>query len=147
MFGDTDPRLGYSRVFFALQRINRTMMPGVDRALKAEGIADPIWYEILLAASEAGAAGVQMIALQRRLFLPQYALSRHISRMEKAGLICRQSQPGAGRGQIIHLTENAQGLHERVWLVYRAEIEAHLAERLSTAEAYQALKLLNRLYP
>lgn len=147
MFGDADPRLAYSRVFFALQRINRTMMPGVERALREAGIADPVWYEILLAATEAGAAGVQMLALQQRLFLPQYALSRHIARMEKAGLIRRQSLRGAGRGQIIHLTDSARGLHDRIWLIYRAEIEGHLASRLSTAEAYQALKLLNRLYP
>lgn len=146
-FGDTDPEMGYSRLFFALQRVNRTMMPGIERALKDEGIADPVWYEILLAADEAGAAGVQMLALQQRLFVPQYALSRHVARMERAGLIRRQSVPGAGRGQIVHLTDKARGLHRRIWQVYRRMIMAALSDRLSPAEAYQALKLTNRLYP
>lgn len=145
-YGDTDPDMGYTRLFFAFLRINRTMMPEIERALKEAEIADPIWYEILLAADEAGTTGVQMLALQRRLFVPQYALSRHISRMEKAGLIRRQSVQGAGRGQIVHLTDKARGLHSRIWQIYRRMILAALSDRLSPPEAYQALRLMNRLY-
>jgi DNA-binding MarR family transcriptional regulator len=146
-FGDINPEMGYTRLFFAFQRVNRTMMPGIERVLKEAGIADPIWYEILLAADEAGGPGVQMLALQRRLFVPQYALSRHVARMEKAGLIRRESVQGAGRGQIVHVTDRARGLHEQIWQVYRGMIVTAMEERLSTAEAYQALRLMNRLYP
>jgi DNA-binding MarR family transcriptional regulator len=146
-FGDADPSIGYSRLYFALQRISRTIMPDIERALKSEGLADPIWFEILLAAEEAGESGVQMLALQQRLFVRQYALSRHVARMERKGLIWRCSVPGAGRGQTIHLTEAAQGLQARVWNVYRHRIEVAFADRLSPAEAYCALKLMNRLYP
>jgi DNA-binding MarR family transcriptional regulator len=91
LFGDPSPLLAYSRLFFALQRINRTIMPGIERTLKTEGITDPIWYEILLAAEEAGETGVRMLDLERRLFVAQYALSRHVARIEKAGLIRRTS--------------------------------------------------------
>ncbi len=146
-FGDADPRIGYYRLYFALQRIDRSIKPTIERALKAEGLADPIWYEILLAAEEAGAAGVQMLDLQRRLFVPQYALSRHVMRMEKAGLIRRSSVPGAGRGQRVHLTETARGLHDRIWAVYSRQIEAAFASRLTTKEVYAALTMMNRLYP
>jgi len=146
-FGDVDPGTGYYRLYFALLRINRTIMPGIERALKAVGLADPVWFEILLAAEEAGAQGVQMLTLQRRLFVQQYALSRHIARMERAGLICRSSARGVGRGQTIRLTNAAAGLQERVWQVYRQHIEAAFADRLSTDEAYAALRLMNRLYP
>lgn len=146
-FGDTDATLGYYRLYFALQRINRTMMPDIERALKAEGLADPIWYEILLAAEEAGSKGVQMLVLQRRLFVQQYALSRHVMRMEKAGLVRRSSVKGAGRGQRVHLTATAQGLQARVWAIYTRQIETALAGRLSTDEAYAAVQLINKLYP
>lgn len=147
LFGDPSPRQAYSRLFFALQRVQRTIMPPLERALKAAGIADPIWYEILLAADEAGSAGVQMIDLQRRLFVPQYALSRHVARIERAGLIRRSSVQGAGRGQTVHLTDKARGLQERVWEIYREQIETAMGDRLAPAEAYAALKLMNRLYP
>lgn len=146
-FKDADPKIGYYRLYFSLQRISRSIMPDIERALKAEGLADPIWFEILLAAEEAGEAGVQMLALQKRLFVRQYALSRHIARMERAGLIRRCSVPGAGRGQTVHLTDATQGLQARVWEVYRQRIEAAFANRLSPDEAYSALRLMNRLYP
>lgn len=146
-YGDADTKIGYYRLYFALQRIGRSIMPDIERALKSEGLADPIWFEILLAAEEAGESGVQMLALQQRLFVRQYALSRHIARMEGNGLIRRCSVPGPGRGQAIHLTEASQGLQARVWEVYRNRIEAAFADRLSPAEAYSALKLMNRLYP
>lgn len=147
LFRDASPTHAYYRLFFGLQRVARTIMPNIERALRAEGITDPIWYEILLAAEEAGAAGVQMLTLQRRLFVQQYALSRQIARMERAGLIRRVSVPGAGRGQAVHLTETARGLQDRIWQVYSQQIEAAFAGRLSPAEAYAAVRLVNRLYP
>jgi DNA-binding MarR family transcriptional regulator len=146
LFGDSSPQHAYYRLFFALQRVARTIMPDIERALHAEGIADPVWYEILLAAEEAGTQGVQMLTLQRRLFVRQYALSRHVARMERVGLIRRVSVPGAGRGQTVHLTEAAQGLQHRLWAVYSQRIEAAVADRLTPAEAYAALRLVNRLY-
>jgi DNA-binding MarR family transcriptional regulator len=145
-FGDADARIAYNRVFFALLRVDRSVMPGVASALREMGIADPIWYEILLATEEAGPGGIPMQALQKRLFVPQYALSRHIARIEKAGFVRRESIPGAGRGQRVFLAPAAEGLQERVWQVYMARIQAHLAPRLSTDEAYDLVRLLNRLY-
>lgn len=146
-FGDPDPQRAYNRVFFALLRIGRTVMPGVEKALRDIGIVDPIWYEILLATEEAGVDGIQMLALQRRLFVAQYALSRHVARIEKAGLIRRAATGGAGRGQTLHLTEQAKGLHHRVWQVYAAEIDKAFGSRMTTDEAYALVRVLNRLYP
>lgn len=146
-FGDDDPSIAYNRLFFALLRVNRSLMPEIAKSLRAIGIADPIWYEILLATEEAGTDGIQMIALQRRLFLPQYALSRHVARIEKAGLIRREATAGSGRGQILYLTEQGTGLHHRVWTVYVEKIQKALGSRISTDEAYALTRMLNRLYP
>ena len=146
-FGDADPRIAYNRVFFALLRINRSLLPPIERVLRDMGIADPIWYEILLAAEEAGDAGLQMIALQERLSVAQYSLSRHIARLERAGWLRTEASPGAGRGRTVYLTEAARGLHSKVWVVYVEAIQSALGPRLSTGEAYTLVRLLNRLYP
>lgn len=145
-FGDADANIAYNRVYFALARIQRRLLPGIEKALRDMGIADPIWYEILLAASEAGEAGVQMLALQTRLFVPQYALSRHVARLEKAGLLRREATAGAGRGQRVFLTEKAEGLHEKIWQVYMDRIQTAFAPQMTTDEAYDLLRMLNRLY-
>lgn len=145
-FGDADPRIAYNRVFFAILRIHRTLMPQIEKALREIGVPDPIWYEILLATEEAGEDGVQMQVLQRRLFVPQYALSRHVARIEKAGLIRRAAAGGAGRGQILYIAEPGRGLHARIWQIYVERIQSALAPALTTDEAYDLVRTLNRLY-
>ncbi|GLS86086.1 MarR family transcriptional regulator [Cypionkella aquatica] len=145
-FGDSDPTVGYNRVFFALARIQRTLMPGIEKALRDMGIGDPLWYEILLAAEEAGDSGVQMLALQKRLFVAQYALSRHVARIERAGFLRREATGGAGRGQILYLTPLGKGMHANIWQVYQAKIQSAFAPQLSPEEAYVLLGMLNRLY-
>ncbi|MGP9790530.1 MarR family winged helix-turn-helix transcriptional regulator [Roseinatronobacter sp. NSM] len=146
-YGDSDPQIAYFRVYFALMRINRTLMPPIEAALRAQGIADPVWYEILLAAEEAGENGVQMLDLQRRLFLPQYTVSRHIARMQKAGLVQRKAASGKGRGQTVFVTDAARGVHEQVWKEYSRQVRAALETKLDTQSAYALLDMLNRLYP
>ncbi len=123
------------------------MAPRISRALKAEGIEDPIWYEILIEVERAGAEGLQMAELERRLFVAQYALSRHVTRLEGAGLLRREKMRGAGRAQRLFLTESAIGLHDRIWPTYMAAIQAEIAPRLSVEEAYALCRLLIRLYP
>ena len=144
--GDSDPRIAYNRVVFALLRIERTMLQDIARELRSIDIPDPIWFEILLAAEEADNQGVQMLTLQRRLCVPQYTLSRLIARMQAAGLIRRQASSGAGRSQRVFLTPAAQGLRQRIWEVYEASIQQAMAKRLNTDEAYDLVRLLNRLY-
>lgn len=145
-FGDDDPGIAYNRVFFGLLRVQRSLMPEIEKSLRGLGIPDPIWYEILYAVEQAGASGVQMLSLQDRLAIPQYALSRHVARMERAGLIRRESVPGAGRGQNLHLTEMSVGLQDRVWQVYVARIQAAIGPHMTTDEAYDLVRYLNRLY-
>ena len=146
LFGDADSAIAYNRVFFALQRVQRTLMPAIEKSLREMGIQDPVWYEILQAAETAGSDGIRMLALQKRLFLPQYALSRHVSRMVKAGLIEREASGDAGRAQIVRLAADAAGISDRIWAVYVEKIQSAFGPRLDRGEAYTLLRMLNRLY-
>lgn len=145
-FGDDDPRIAYNRVFFALLRIQRCLMPEIEKTLRTLGINDPVWYEILYAVEQSGEAGVQMLELQNRLAVPQYSLSRHVARMETAGLIRRKAAAGAGRGQNLHLTDKSLGLQDRVWQVYVTRIQAAFGPNMTTDEAYDLVRALNKLY-
>lgn len=146
-FHDADPRIAHNRVWFNLLRIHRSMAPRIARVLRAEGIEDPIWYEILIEIEREGAGGLQMAELERRLFVPQYALSRFVSRLDAAGLVRRERVAGAGRAQRLFLSPAGQGLHQRIWPAYMAAIQTELAHRLTVDEAYDLNRLLIRLYP
>jgi DNA-binding MarR family transcriptional regulator len=147
LFGDTDPAIAWNRVWFNLQRVQRSMAPRIARALREEGIPDPIWYEILLEVEKAGPEGIRMATVERRLFLPQYALSRHVTRMEKARLIRREPDARDGRGHVLFLTPNGVGVHDRVWVAHQLAIRSELAHRVTTEEAYELTRLLIKLYP
>lgn len=147
LFDDPDPRIAHNRVWFNLMRIQRSIGPRIARALKAEGIGDPVWYEILLEVEKSGPEGLRMLELERRLFVPQYALSRHIARLEAAGLIRSEPLPTGGRARQLHLTPAGEGLHDRIWPAYMEAIQSELAHRLTVDEAYALSRLLVRLYP
>lgn len=141
-YADDDPKTGYNRVWFNVFRLHRTLAGPIAKALRAEGINDPIWYEILLAVETAGPEGKRMSALEGQLYLAQYALSRHISRLEKAGLLRREYIAEGRRKQLLFLTEKAIGLHDRVWNAYADVIQAELSDRMSSDEAYELAYML-----
>lgn len=146
-FEDDDPSIAYNRVWFNLQRIQRSMAPRISRALKDVGIEDPIWYEILLEVEKAGTQGIRMAELENRLFVAQYALSRHVSRIEAAGFLRRAGTDEGRRGRTLYITDKGLGLHETIWPAYVKAIQSELRDRMSTDEAYALCRALIRLYP
>ncbi|WP_043770845.1 MarR family winged helix-turn-helix transcriptional regulator [Roseivivax isoporae] len=145
--GDDDPELGYNRVWFNLLRVQRSLGPRIARVLRAEGLEDPVWYEILLEVERAGPQGIAMQDLEERLFTPQYALSRHVKRLAEKGWIERTPRAGRGRGLLLRLTADGQGVEARIWPTYEAAIRESLGRRLGTDEAYAMARFLIRLYP
>ena len=146
-FGDYDARIAYNRVWFNIMRAHRKFSPAITKALKAEGINDPIWYEILLEVELAGDAGQPMAALEEKLFVAQYALSRHVARLEKQGLLRREYIADGRRKQVLYQTEKGKGLHLRIWPAYVKSMQAEIGPHLSTDEAYELTRLLIKLLP
>ena len=144
-FEDDDPRIAYNRVWFNLIRLHRSILPQIAKALRKEGVKDPIWYEILLAIESAGDSGHMMGDLEEKLFVPQYALSRHVSRLEKEGLVRREFIADGRRKQLLFVTEKGLGMHARVWPAYMEAIQQEISPRMSTDEAYEATHMLLRL--
>ena len=145
--GDDDPRMGANRVWFNLLRVQRSVGARIASRLRAQGIGDPIWYEILLELERAGPKGMVMAELERKLFTRQYALSRHASRIEAQGWIRSEASPGPGRSKRLVLTDAGLGMHDRIWEVYSEVIAEELGARMSTEEAYALARHLIRLYP
>jgi DNA-binding MarR family transcriptional regulator len=146
-FGDNTPVVSYNRVWFNIMRAQRKFLPRIAKALKTCGINDPIWYEILLEVELSGPGGQPMAALEDKLFVAQYALSRHISRMEKAGLLRREFIADGRRKQILFLTEQGKGMHARIWPVYWDAMQDEIGPHMTTDEAYTLSRLLIKLLP
>ncbi|WP_081894661.1 MarR family winged helix-turn-helix transcriptional regulator [Ruegeria halocynthiae] len=146
-FGDDQDCISYNRVWFNLIRAHRRLYPRITKALKTCGIKDPIWFEILLEVERAGPEGQPMSALEEKLFVPQYALSRHVTRLEKEGVLRREHIADVRRKQILFLTEKGQGMHARIWPVYWEAIQAEIGPHLNVEDAYKLARLLINLLP
>ena len=146
-FGDEDQRVAFDRVWFSLMRAHRKFHPRIAKALRTCGISDPIWYEILFEVERAGPDGQPMAALEDKLFVPQYALSRHVGRLEKEGFLRREYIADGRRKQILFLTEKGMGMHEHIWPVYREAMREQISPFLSSDDAYALSRLMFMMLP
>ncbi len=136
-----------SRVWFNLIRSHRYLYPRFERSLRQLGIENPIWYEIFLEIERAGPEGAKASDIQECLFMAQFNMSRHLSRMEKKGFISRHPDEKDGRAQILRLTPQAFNAEKEIWPQYFATIQKELGERLTKEEALELFRLLSKLYP
>ncbi|MCG7494227.1 MarR family winged helix-turn-helix transcriptional regulator [Thalassobius sp. Cn5-15] len=144
-FDDDDHNIAFNRAWFGIMRAHRRLLPRLTKTLKKHGVNDPIWFEILLEVDRSGPEGQPMAALEEKLSIPQYALSRHVARLEKEGFVRREFITDGRRKQILFLTREGTGLHEKIWPIYAEAMQQELAPFMSTDEAYALSWLLLKL--
>jgi DNA-binding MarR family transcriptional regulator len=83
--------------------------------------------------------------LERAMLLPQYATSRLVDRLVKAGLVVRKICPLDGRGQFVEITAAGRKLRQKMWSSYAAAIERHVGAKLSRDDVTKLGDLLAKL--
>lgn len=146
-FGDEDLNIAYSRVWFYVTKTQRKFYAKISHALKSEGLGDPLWYEILFEIDQAGLEGKLMGEIEPKLLVPQYTLSRQVSRMESAGLIYREYIADGRRKQILFATDLGKERLQQVWPIYLETLKTEMGALISTDEAYDIARSLLRLIP
>lgn len=131
-------------VWTRLHRASSAVTAAVEAAFKDAGLPPLGWYDVLWEIEKAP-EGIRPLALQDRLLLPQYGLSRLVDRLEKAGYVTRQACETDGRGQVLALTPEGRAVRARMWPIYAAVLAASVEARLSREEAATLARLLARL--
>lgn len=117
--------------FVAHGRITRK----IDRMLKAAGCVSMDVYDVLLTLEMAEGGRLIMSELANRVLLTRSGMTRLTDRLEKQGLLRRESCPNDRRAIHVVLTEKGLKERERAWEVYRAGIAEHFAAHLSDDDA------------
>ena len=133
------------RAWARLVRAQQRALAAVEADLKAAGFPPLGWYDVLLELSRADGGELRPFALQEKLLLAQYNLSRLIDRLETAGHVERRTCPEDGRGQVVAITASGRALVKRMWPVYRAAVGRHVGAKLSEDEATRLATLLGKL--
>ncbi|GEN98515.1 MarR family transcriptional regulator [Novosphingobium sediminis] len=108
--------------------------------LRKLGLPPPEWYDVLLALERSGAQRPR--DLQAALGVEQYAISRLLDRMVKAGLLERRPCPDDARGHTIRLTIEGLEMRAAMWPVYAEAIEVALGARVAEEDRTALARLL-----
>src|SRR5262245_21222144 len=79
------------RTWTRLIRAQQSTLSAVEADLKAAGFPPLGWYDVLLELSRTEGEGLRPFALEEKLLLAQYNLSRLLDRLEAAGHVERRS--------------------------------------------------------
>lgn len=120
----------------------------VVRALEAELLAEhdlPLaTYDVLVQLSEAPDRALRMTQLADRVLLSRSGLTRLADRLERDGLLRRQSCPSDARGTLAVLTEAGMARLREAWPTHLRGVAEHVG-RLTEQEASQLGELLDKL--
>ena len=141
----TEDTAGDIQAWSALARAHRMILDAVEAALKQSGLPPLGWYDVLLELDRAGPDGLRPGALQERLLLPQYGLSRLLARIVGAGLIERRPCPDDRRGFVVALTAEGARMRRRMWPIYRAAVRSSIGMRLDDSEVGTLTATLRKL--
>lgn len=137
------PSDAIQRAWVALGRVAPIIQDQVEDALKAAGFPPLSWYTVLWEIERMGAPQ-RPRDLAIPLFIPRYALSRLVDRMEAEGLIKRIKCEEDGRGHLLDLTPKGKSTRLAMWAVYAPAMDKAMS-RLTGAEAVELTRLLNKL--
>jgi len=141
----TYPGEAVTRAWINLMRAQRQVLSAIEGELKAAGLPPLGWYDVLLELSRADDGRLRPFEIEERTLLAQYNLSRLVDRLEKEGLVERQSYGEDGRGRWIVITEKGRSLRSRMWSTYSRAIAEHVGAKLGEADAAILGSLLTRL--
>ncbi len=117
----------------------------IEKDLKAAGFPALDWYDILLELEKAGEEGLRPFELQEKLLLPQYGVSRLVSRIEKEGYVERVSCTEDGRGQSLKITSLGKDLREKMWAIYGPSLEKNLGAKISEDQVKMIADILRKI--
>lgn len=137
------PTDAIQRAWVALGRVAPAIQEHVEDALKAAGLPSLSWYTVLWEIERMGEPQ-RPRDLAIPLFIPRYALSRLVDRMEADGLVKKLECPEDQRGHLLDLTPKGRALRLDMWAVYAPAMDKAMG-RLDDEEALLLAKLLNKL--
>lgn len=121
----------------AIRRINRRLADHGGLALES--------YDVLLELFNAPDRRLRLKELGERVVLTRSGMSRLVSRLEKDGLVERESAAQDGRGVYARLTDEGEAAFRKTWPLYAEGIHEVFASRMTDAEAETVAEVLERI--
>jgi DNA-binding MarR family transcriptional regulator len=102
----------------------------LGRAIAEECGISHVMFEVLLILGRAGGDGMSMSAVAQERVLTTGGVTRLIDRMEAAGLVTRDDNPGDRRGRLVRLTAHGEETVVRAANLHAANVQRFLLDPL-----------------
>ena len=126
---------------------HHAVQTAIEQSLKRDGFPPLAWYDCLTALHRSTTGTLRPLELERSLLLPQYGMSRLLTRIEGAGYIRREKDRSDGRAQIIAITDEGRVLRAAMEPVYAAALHAALGDKVGEKQARKLAKTLKKVMP
>ena len=103
------------------------------------------WYDVLITLKEAPDYRLRLSSLAEKVLLSRSNLTRLVDRLEKAGLLCRESCPHDRRGTFAVLTEAGLAMQRQMCPVYAEGVAEYFACCIDDTEAKVMEQVLQRM--
>jgi DNA-binding MarR family transcriptional regulator len=138
------PSEASTRAWTSVMRARERLLGAIEADLKAAGMPPLAWYDVLWELARAGDGRLRPYEIEERTLLAQYNLSRLVDRLEREGLVRRETFNEDARGRWVVITDAGLQLRDRMWAVYARSIETHIGCKLAENEANSITALLAR---
>lgn len=123
---------------------SKLVMAELERGMAQHGLSGTD-YSVLVSLSEAPQRRLRMSELSHTLLLEKSRLSHQITRMERAGLVRRESCPDDRRGQFAVLTDEGWETIRRVAPVHVELVRSIFIDRLTPGQLAELTEMFTPL--
>ncbi len=102
-------------------------------------------YDVLFNLSRQPERRLRIRDLNKHLLLTQPSVSRMVDRLVSRNFVCKESDPGDGRGTVVHLTEAGFDAFRRIATVHAQSISERVNGSLTGAEQKTLKTLCDKL--
>ncbi|WP_413805759.1 MarR family winged helix-turn-helix transcriptional regulator [Streptomyces sp. OE57] len=118
--------LAFGRLQGAANRLEYIL----GRAIEEECGISHLMFEVLLILGRAGGPGMSMRAIAQERVLTTGGVTRLVDRMETAGLVAREQNPGDRRGRLVTLTQLGEETVVRAARLHAENVQRFLLDPL-----------------
>lgn len=125
--------------------VHTRLIEQIERDLKQAVLPPLEWYDVLWALQETPEQQLRLHELAEVVLLSRSNLTRLVDRLEKAGLLRRESCPTDRRGAYAVLTPEGMAMQQKMWSVYSESIAEYFGKHLSDSEVQILTQVCLRL--
>ncbi|MBS0308315.1 MAG: MarR family transcriptional regulator [Proteobacteria bacterium] len=133
------------RAWALLLTTHATLVERIEAALGAADLPPLAWYDVLWELEKAEDGKMRMSELAERVVLSRSNLTRLADRLEKAKLLRRESCADDKRGAYCAITKAGLQMREKMWPVYREQIDLLFGAYLDVEEARTMTQVFEKI--